>query len=142
MALRRATGPEWGKAAMPVSATYTRGLFGLAATFNFAVAAGLLFLRPQMAALLQMAPATGSDAVVANLAGALVGVFGYAYARVAANPQRYRPYAELGLIGKLLVVPAAALPWLAGEVGWQLPLLACGDLLFAALFWDWLRRTR
>jgi len=127
---------------MSASASYTRGLFGVAAVFNFVVAAGLLFLRPQFTALLQMEPVTGSNTVVANLAGALVGVFGYAYARVAGDAGRYRVYVELGTIGKLLVVPAAALPWLAGEVGWQLPLLACGDLLFAALFWDWLRRTR
>jgi len=121
---------------------YTRGLFGLAAAFNLAVAAGLLFLRPQMAALLHLDPVTGSNVVVANLAGALVAVFGYAYARVAGDPLRYRPYVELGTIGKLTVVPAAVLPWLAGQVGWELPLLACGDLLFAALFYDWLRRSR
>lgn len=127
---------------MQADSRYTRALFGSAAAFNFAVAAGLLFLRPQMAALMHMEPATGSNVVVANLAGVLVGVFGYAYARVAGDPRRYRAYAELGAIGKLTVLPAAAIPWLNGDIGWQLPLLACGDLFYAALFIDWLRRNR
>ncbi|HSW11207.1 MAG TPA: hypothetical protein VLI06_00100 [Solimonas sp.] len=127
---------------MQKQSSYTRLLFGTAAAFNFMVASGLLFLRDAMGALLAMEPVTGSNILLANLAGALVGVFGYAYARVAQQPVRYRAYAELGTIGKLLVLPAAAIPWMQGVVGWQLPLLACGDLVYALLFWDWLRRTR
>ena len=33
-------------------------------------------------------------------------------------------------------------PWLAGDVSWRLPALASSDLVFAALFVDYLRRTR
>ena len=71
-----------------------------------------------------------------------IGTFGYAYARIAQNPRRYRPFIELGAIGKLLAVVAVTGPWLAGEVGWQLPLVVSGDVVFALLFIDFLRRTR
>ncbi|MES0873879.1 hypothetical protein [Sinimarinibacterium thermocellulolyticum] len=121
---------------------YAVVLFGSAAIFNAAVAAALLCARPQLAAAFGLDPIDGSDVVVANLAGALVGLFGYAYLRLALDPLRYRVYAELGAIGKLLAVAAADVPWLQGVIDWRLPLLAAGDLLFALLFIDWLRRTR
>jgi hypothetical protein len=127
---------------MPTTDRYAAALFGTAAAFNAAVAAALLFARPQLAAALGLEPIDGSDVVVANLAGALVGLFGYAYLRLALNPLRYRVYAELGAIGKLLAVAAAVVPWLQGVIDWRLPLLAGGDLVFALLFIDWLRRTR
>jgi hypothetical protein len=121
---------------------YTKVLFGTAAAFNFAVAAALLFARPQMAAMFGLDPVTGTHVVTANLAGVMVGLFGYAYLRVALDPRRYRVYAELGAIGKLLAVLAAGIPWLQGSIGWQLPTLASGDLVYALLFIHWLRCTR
>lgn len=121
---------------------YAFWLFGSAALFNFAVAAALLFGRAQMAAMFALDPVTGTHVVTANLAGALVGLFGYAYLRVALDPLRYRVYAELGAIGKLLAVLAAGIPWLQGSIDGQLPMLASGDLVYALLFIHWLRRTR
>lgn len=121
---------------------YAAWLFGTAAAFNAAVAFGMLALRPQLSAWFGLDPATGSNAVLANLSAALIAVFGYAYARAALDPLRFRRYIELGMLGKLLVFPAAVTPWLQGETGWQLPLLACGDLLYALLFWDYLRASQ
>jgi hypothetical protein len=76
------------------------------------------------------------------MAATLIGVFGYAYLRAAQDPRRYRPFIELGAIGKLLAVVAVTWPWLRGQVGWQLPALVGGDLVFALLFIDFLRRTQ
>jgi hypothetical protein len=120
---------------------YARVLFGIAALFNFSVAAGLIFLREPLAPLLSMDPATGTNVLAFNMAGALIGVFGYAYWRVAMDPVAYRPYVHLGIVGKLLAVIVAAATWITADVSWQLPALAGGDLLFVALFADYLRRT-
>ena len=120
---------------------HARALFTTAAAANFGVALGLLFLRPQLGPLLGLDPAGGTNIVFFYLAATMIGVFGYAYLRVAGDPRRYRPFIELGVIGKLVAVAAATLPWLAGEVSWQLPLLISGDLVFVLLFVDYLRRT-
>jgi hypothetical protein len=72
----------------------------------------------------------------------LVAVFGYTYLRIAQDPERFRSFIELGVIGKLLAVAAVVWPWLAGDIGWQLPLLVSGDVVFALLFIGYLHRTR
>lgn len=131
-----------GGSSMPADSSYTRLLFGTAMLFNLVVAAGLLTSSAQIGAALDLGAATPGSVVLSNLSGAFVALFAYAYARVALEPQRYRAYVELGAIGKLLVLPAAGIPYVLGYIGWELPLLACGDLVFALLFWDWLRRTR
>jgi hypothetical protein len=59
-------------------------------------------------------PIGGTNLVLANLAGVLIGVFGYSYALVASDPVRYRPFISLGAIGKLLAVAAVVEPWLTG----------------------------
>jgi hypothetical protein len=121
--------------------SYARKLFGFAAACNFAVAFGFLFLRPVLHPLLPLDPVTGTNRVFFYLTAFLVAAFGYAYLRVAQDPRRYRPLIEIGVIGKALAVTAAAIPWLDGGIGWQLPALLGGDLLFVLLFLDYLRRT-
>jgi hypothetical protein len=121
--------------------SYARTLFGVAAFFNFAVAAALLFLRPSFASLVALDPVAGTNLVFVYMTAFLIATFGYAYARIAQDARRYRPFIELGAIGKLLAVAAVTGPWLAGEVRWQLPLIVSGDLVFAVLFIDFLRRT-
>ena len=139
----------WGKTLdaqpgrrMATMDAYARKLFGIAAGFNFLVAVGVLVLRPRLAPLIRFDPVAGTNLVFLYLAAALVGTYGYAYLRIAQDPHRFRPFVELGAIGKLLAVAAVTWPWLAGEIGWQLPLLVSGDLVFALLFIDFLRRTR
>jgi hypothetical protein len=123
--------------------SYARWLFGTAAFFNIAVALDLLVLRYWFPSpLLPLDPIHGTNLVLANLAGVLAGSFGYAYARIAGDPVRFRPYIHLGAIGKLLAVASAVWPWAVGAVPWQLPALTSLDLIYALLFFDYLRRTR
>ena len=128
------------RAAAPAS--YARTLFGTAAFFNFAAAGALLFLRPVLAPLAGLEPVVGTNLVFLYMTAFLIATFGWAYARIAQDPRRFRPFIELGAIGKLLAVVAATGPWLAGEVRWPLPFVVSGDLVFALLFIDFLRRTR
>lgn len=123
--------------------TYARWLFGTAAFFNLLVALDLLLLRHWFPSpLLPLDPIGGTNLVLANLAGVLIGSFGYAYARVAGDPVRYRPYIHLGAAGKLLAVGSTVWPWAIGAVSWKLPALVGLDLIYALLFLDYLRRTK
>ena len=122
--------------------TYGRKLFSIAAAFNFAVAAGLLFLRGGLFPMLGLDPVTGPNLALAYVAAALVASYGYAYACLAYNVRRYRVYIPLGIIGKLMVFGAVCWLWRAGDVSWRLPGFASADLAFALLFLDYLRRTR
>jgi hypothetical protein len=119
---------------------HARWLFGIAAVMNFAVGGGLVFLRPRLGPLLGLTPTTGSNVVIANATGLFIAVFGYAYARVALDPVRFRPYVALGILGKMLITAATAWSFFAGAVDWRLPALTGIDVVFALLFWDFLRR--
>lgn len=115
-------------------------LFVIAALFNWAVGFSWLFAWPLTQELMQLAPADGSNRMLINICAVLVIVFGYAYFMVSRDPVKYRPYATLGAIGKLLVV-AVVLPVLINmSQGWILAALAMGDLLFALLFIHFLTR--
>lgn len=122
--------------------TYARWLFGLAAAFNAAVGLALLFARPMLGPLLGLAPITGSNIAIVNVAGGLIVLFAYAYLRVALDPVRFRSFIGLAVIGKLIAVVGVVTPWLVGAIDARLPGLVGGDLVFAVLFADYLRRTR
>ena len=122
--------------------SYARWLFGTAAAFNIALGLALLFLRPQLEPLLQIEPAQGANLVLGNLAGLLAALLGFIYALIAGDPARYRSIIILAAAGKLLAVVVVVTPWLRGEISAALPMLVAGDAVFAALFLDYLRRTR
>jgi hypothetical protein len=113
---------------------YTKTLFFVAAAFNVAVAASLTLGWRFAQNLLQLTPAEGSNHLLLNIAAVLVLTFGYAYFMVGLDPVRYRPYATLGMIGKLLVVAVALPVIVTSGPGHLLAWLAMGDLLFAILF--------
>ncbi len=122
--------------------TYARKLFSISAAFNFAVAAGLLFLRGGLFPLLGLDPVAGADLALPYIAAALVASYGYAYACLAYDARKYRVYIPLGIIGKLMVFGAVCSLWRSGDVSWRLPGFVSADLVFALLFVDYLRRTR
>ena len=117
-----------------------RRLFIPAALFNWVVAGGLLLFSDLMGSLLQLDPASGTNLALRDMCMLLVAVFGVSYWRIAFDPQRFRPYIELGILGKSLVVLVIYGHWLAGHMGWQLPAVAFGDAVFTVLFWNFMRR--
>jgi len=120
---------------------YARWLFGIAAVFNILVAAALLFAQPWLAPRLGLDPISGTNLVLVNFAGTMIGLFGYGYFRIARDPARFRPLIHYSAIGKLLAVGAAVWPWLAGAIGATIPLIMSGDIVLALLFFDYLCRT-
>lgn len=119
---------------------HAKVLFVIAALFNWAVGFSWLFAWPLVQDLMQLAPAEGSNEMMINICAVLVITFGYAYFMASRDPVKYRPYIQLGTIGKLLVV-VVILPvlWNMSQ-GWILAALAMGDLLFALLFIHFMAR--
>ena len=120
---------------------YARRLFSIAAAFNFIVAGAVIIARAAVFSMLELTPAEGTNIVFVYITAAMIACFGYSYACVAYDARKYRAYISLGVIGKLLVVGIAGWFWLAGIVSARLPALAGGDLVFAGLFVDYLRRA-
>ena len=121
---------------------YARWLFGLAAAFNFAIGFSFLFARPLLLRQIGFDPVRGSNIQIANLVGMFIALFGYCYLLAAIDPRLYRPFIQVGAMGKLLAIVCVAAPWLAGSVHTPPPPLLAGDFIFAFLFLDYLRRTR
>jgi hypothetical protein len=122
--------------------TYARWLFGTAALFNISIALNLLVLRYWVVSpLMPLDPIRGTNVLFANFSGAFVGLFGIVYVLIAIDPAKYRLYIPLGAVGKLLAVACAAAAWLMGAVPWQMPATTGVDLVYAVLFFDYLRRT-
>lgn len=118
---------------------YARKLFGAAAIFNFVAGIAFLFAMQQVAQLIGMKPVP-SDLLFVHFGAVLVLTFGWGYWRVSCDPVGNRPIIRLGIVGKSLVVIAGYVDWYAGNVNWPFAALITGDLIFAALFWDYLRR--
>jgi hypothetical protein len=109
-------------------------LFGISAIANWGAGALLYFRPPLVQGALGIPRLEGMAIVLADFCGLLVALFGFAYACVAYDPARFRPYIPLGIAGKLIAV---ALVWSAsirGTIGIAPSFLVAADLVFAALF--------
>ncbi|MEQ6328906.1 hypothetical protein VLF92_11315 [Pseudomonas chengduensis] len=120
--------------------THARWLMGTAALFNWSVVLAFLFLADLLNPLLGLDPSTGTNLAMRDLALVLIATFGGAYFFAALDPVRGRPYIALGAIAKVLVVLAIYAHWALGHIGWQLPALVVGDVIYSLLFIHFLRR--
>ena len=115
-----------------------RLILWVAAVFN--LIAALTFAFP--GALGQF---IGLPAQVPPLYAALVALFvllfSGSYAWLAMQPVIHRQLLCFGAIGKTMAFVAAFVFWIFGEISGLLFLMGCGDLVFAAIFANWLRRT-
>ncbi len=119
---------------------YARWLFGIAAAANLLVAASMSLGQRWFVALLGLDPITGTNVVLVDLAAVLIAAFGYGYPRIALDPVRFRPLMALGAWGKLAAVATVLAGALAVPHLWRLFALVSGDVVFALLFLDYLRR--
>lgn len=117
-----------------------RILFYAAAAFNWV--ACLLFLEPLgLAAAFNLSHSVGSDPF-GQIALLAILIFGFGYWMVPGNPTGYRGVVILGLIGKIGVVAIAFSHYFfVGDVNFNLAGLTLGDVVFAALFFRYLRAT-
>jgi hypothetical protein len=119
--------------------TYARRLFSIAAGYNFIMSAPAVIAATPAGRLLGMAPPT--DPMNAHLALVLVLTFGWGYWRISRDPVANRSIIVLGMVGKSLVALAGWTDWATGHANTFFGLAVTGDAIFAALFFDYLRRT-
>jgi len=121
-----------------VTNRYAAGVFGTAGAFNVVVGAAGLFAPAAAIALLGIV--TPPSALFLQLSMWLVLVLGFGYCLTALHPERNRDLMLVGAVGKLLVLPLALAAWRRGEMGIPGVVASGGDLVFALLFFDVLRR--
>jgi hypothetical protein len=113
----------------------TRSIFTAAAVFNIIVALSMLFGRGHLSPYLGLSPSTGSNALFADLASVMIGVFGALYLAVALDPGWLRPVIPFGIAGKLLAFAVVMFRLGVGDISWALASFSFVDLAFAFLFW-------
>ena len=114
-------------------------LFYSAAIFNWA--ACLVFIEPLgLAATLKLSHAVSNDPF-GQIALLAIAIFGFGYWMVVSNPAAYRGVVILGLIGKIAVVAITFGHYFFGDVNFNLAGLMLGDVIFAVLFFRYLKAT-
>lgn len=115
-------------------------MFHSGAWFNLAAGTPML-LAPGFISQLMNIPVTPGNYMFMQIGGMAIIGFGWIYWLIAKEPQRFRPLITLGMLLKIGVVLLAYSYWLMGVIGWQLPALAFGDVIYAGLFWRYYRQT-
>ena len=118
-----------------------RWVFGVAAAANLLVAAAMSLGQGWFVAILGLDPVAGTNVVLVDLAAVLIAAFGYGYARIALDPALLRPLIAIGAFGKLAAVATVLVGALSVPHLWRFFALISGDVVFAVLFLDYLRRT-
>jgi hypothetical protein len=113
----------------------TKALFYSAALFNF----GAVLILSMLAHPLGLEPPQHS--MFGQIALVAIFAFGVGYWMVGAAPRAHRGIAALGAFSKLAVVAVVMGHWLAGSATPQMAALVSGDIVYAALFFWFLRRT-
>ena len=121
-------------------AVYYKRMFFIGAIFNFVAGLGALFGRGHIETLASASPAVGP--VGMELLGALVIVFGIGYWIVSQDIARNHGIVTLGIIGKLSVVAIFVQHVIVGDIPMALAAPISGDLIFAALFAEFLLHGR
>jgi hypothetical protein len=117
---------------------YASRVFAVAGVFNVLVGtAGFVAPAAVMGRLGMSLP---PDPLFLHMAMWLVAVLGLGYFLVALHPERNRDLMWIGAIGKAMVLPIMLAAWRRGNVGLPGVVTAGGDLVFALLFLDVIRR--
>ena len=117
-------------------ATYYKRMFYASAAFNFIISAGLLFGENIFSKT--MGVTTVLDPLAKQLFVLIAGVFGVGYWIVARDITRNEGIVALGILGKLFVVAILFGNVVAGRVDIRMAAPGLGDLIFAALFAEFL----
>lgn len=118
---------------------YDRILFAAAAVWNL-VAATMLLWRPEVM-LQRMRIADPAAVWLARSFVSSVATWGIAYGMIAFDPLRFRDFAWLGVISKLLYFLINTVAFQQGRLSREAYLPALIDLLLAILFCEYLWRS-
>jgi hypothetical protein len=123
-------------------ARYYRWLFLWAAVWNMLSAGAVLFLLSDAKFRGEMGFPGPPDTISLQLLASCLFVFGLGYYWVSRDLSRNRDLVKLGVIGKPLVFVVFFGHALAREISVLLVIPSTVDLLFGALFLEFLLRTR
>lgn len=118
---------------------YDRILFAAAAVWNL-LAATMLLWRPEVM-LQRMRIADPAAVWLARSFVSSVATWGIAYGMIAFDPLRFRDFAWLGVISKLLYFLINTVAFQQGRLSREAYLPALIDLLLAILFCEYLWRS-
>lgn len=124
----------------PTGSVYDRALFTIAAAWNLGAAAMLICNPDFLLARLNITDPAAR--LLARSFASSVTTWGVAYALVAVDPPRFRDFAWLGVISKSIFFIVYAVAFFSRQISLQAFTPALLDLLMAALFAEFLWRTR
>ena len=116
--------------------TYYKYLFAIAAIWNIAFALGSLFLTRLFLEMFGLQ--TPTSLLWLQLFFALVLVLGLGFYWVSRDLNNNRAIVVMGIVGKSLVFSIFACHWMVGGIPTLVALAGAGDLLFAALFLEFI----
>jgi hypothetical protein len=122
-------------------ARYYRWLFVFAAVWNALSACAVLVLLTNQEFRQDTGFPGSRDTISLELLASCLFVFGLGYYWVSRDLSRNRDLVKLGVIGKPLVTLVFFAHALAHEIPWVLTLPSVVDVLFAAMFLEFLVRT-
>jgi hypothetical protein len=119
--------------------TYYRRMFYAAAIYNWLAAATTIAktLIPSRVPI-----DSPFDPFGGQVFALMVAVFGYGYFLVGRDPARNDAMVQIGIIGKLLIFVLFLAYAIAGTFPLVLMIPACGDVIFAFLFLEFLLARR
>jgi hypothetical protein len=123
-------------------ARYYRFVFFMAAVWNAFSAGAVLFLLTSANFRQEMGFPGPPDTISLQLLASCLFVFGVGYYLVSRDLSRNRDLVKLGVIGKPLVFLVFFGHALAKQIPMQLVIPSVVDLLFGALFLEFLMRSR
>jgi len=118
---------------------YDRALFSVAALWNLGAAAMLIF-NPDFL-LNRLGISDPSARLLAQSFASSVTTWGIGYALIAYDQQRFRNFAWLGVISKTIFFLIYFAAWINGRLSFQAFFPGLLDLIFAALFVEFLWRS-
>jgi hypothetical protein len=121
-----------------INSTMMRKILWVGVAFN-AIAALMLAFPNSLGALVGLPPV--GSIFYPWLLAFFVALFGATYAWLAVQPTLHRPLVMLAAIGKTGVFVVALACLLRGDIAFRAFSVAIGDLVFAGIFFLWLRST-
>ena len=119
---------------------YDRVLFGTAAAWNLG-AALMLLVNPDFL-LGRLGIRDEAARLLAQSFASSVGTWGIGYGLIALDSRRFRDFAWLGVISKTIFFLIYAVAFMTNRIGGPAMVPAVADLVFAALFLEFLLRTQ
>ncbi len=121
-----------------MTSSNTKNFFRSAAVFNWLA---VVTLAPWFGVPALLGLQAAGNGIYDHIALLVIAGFGFAYWMVGTAPERHRGIIVLGGTLKLSVVAVIFCHVIFGSSPWTMAALVSGDLIYAGLFFQYLKRT-